>query len=48
MKEVEEFKRSEEAKKLESKKDDLSIGKDKKQSGKVEISRDTLEPKKDL
>ena len=48
VKEVEEFKRSEEAKKLESEKDNSSLGKDKKQSGEVVISRDALEPKKTL
>ena len=48
VKEVEEFKKSEEAKTLESEKDVSSLRKDKEQSGEVEISRDALEPKKDL
>ncbi|RPB25229.1 Pkr1-domain-containing protein [Terfezia boudieri ATCC MYA-4762] len=46
VKEVEEFKIAEEAKKLESEKDDLR--KDKKQSGKTGILRDALEPKKNI
>jgi len=44
VKEVEELKRFEEAKKQESEK---SLGKDKKQSGEVEILKDALELKKD-
>ena len=48
VKEVEGFKRSEEAKRLESEKDDSGLGKGKKQPGGVEITRDALEPKKNL